>query len=174
MSIPLLDGLWAVVANPQVGLPILLLGGTLVAWTYWNPRAPGLPGPFRLTWRWPDAERVSRTYYALARRRYVEVIALVRERVNESLERRFGVPLSSVAWPALRARRAGVPARRQLSRLRREFTAVADEAFDRSLPFRIRLAFWRSAAADEARFRQRVARLIERGRAMTERIEGME
>lgn len=171
MTVPVLQGLWAVLANPEVGLPILLLGATLVAWTYWNPRAPAAPGPFRLTWRWPDAERVSRVYYALARRRYVDVITLVRERVDAALQARFDVPLSGVAWPAWRARRAGVPAIRQFARLRREFISVAGEAFDRSLPFRLRWAFWRTPEEDEARFQRRVDRLIAQGRAMTERIE---
>ncbi|HEV2520351.1 MAG TPA: hypothetical protein VGX00_07020 [Thermoplasmata archaeon] len=154
----------AVLESPVFTLPAVLLGGAFAAWAAWNVRdAPA--GIVRPTPRpVPDRDPISRAYHAFENGRFSEVLGRAEARLERTSLSEFGRPLAGLPRTGWGARRLAPDRARSvvaLGRLGRRVGSMKDVASRREAGIWFRLDFWRSHSALRARFRARLAPLLE-------------
>ena len=154
MTIADLEHLVGLLTEPTVGIPFLLTLAAVAGWLLWSPRPLERPPAIRRTWFPPTVDPVSQIYYALADGRYSAVLGTVYERLDGSVEKKYGLVIGQI--PVFRPDGSGIPDASGLKRAAKGIRRVYAEALQRESPFWFRWAFWRSAEADEQRFLSRV------------------
>ena len=158
------------VTDPRWGIPTLFLLEATAFWFAWNPRDPLVGAGRRVSWIYPDADPVSRMFYALGLGRFSSIVRWSRDRVEELYEFRNGEALSALPW---RLRWWGPQDPRYgHRRVVRELREIEWEALERESGTRPRWAFWRTAARDASVYRNRVERLLTRANASIATLEG--
>jgi hypothetical protein len=151
---------WDLVSNPTIGLPVVLL---VAASAVWSLR--GVP-PGRLTVGFepripdPDRDPVSRTFVALRRHAYSEVVRQVYERLDRALIVRCHLALAEVPWRRSVARRLGVPDPKGLEQSRIALDSLHLWAARLETNSLFRRDFWRSPEASRQAFLRRLAKRL--------------
>jgi hypothetical protein len=165
---------WVVgfIADPRWGIPFLLMVEATFLWAAWNPRPPAPLGLRRTSWARPVADPVSRMFYALGDERYSVLVRWSRERIEELYEARHGQRLPSFTLD-LFGSSEGPENRFEIRRLTRDLASFEWEAREREAGAHIRWAFWRTRRRDDAVYRSRVERLLERAQHAIIPLEGV-
>jgi hypothetical protein len=152
----------ALLLDPRIGLPTLLLvGGIVAAAVIYPRRAPRIHGHEAAT-PTPDRDPVSRTYFAAQRGRYSVLLAETYRRLDGAVEFRTGRTLRRLPWGAAAMRAAGVPDPRGLRRVQHALDALEWRAHRLEAGAWLRADFWRSDASARAHLRRRSQRIFPR------------
>ncbi|HEV2166682.1 MAG TPA: hypothetical protein VGS23_06905 [Thermoplasmata archaeon] len=150
--------------TPEIVLPALLLAGSFAAWAAWNVRDSNVAIVRATPRAVPDRDPISRAYHAFEAGRFTEVLTRAETRLDAVSERQFGRAVSRLPrtrWGARRIAPTAVAAVLGLRRLARRVGSLKDVAARREAGVWIRLDFWRSHAQLRARFRARLAPVLD-------------
>ncbi|MCI4363067.1 MAG: hypothetical protein L3K13_02005 [Thermoplasmata archaeon] len=147
-------------ANPRIGLPLLLLAVALLLWLLaaprGRPRRKGFDPPVPV----PDRDPVSRTVLALRTETYSAVLLEAFDRLDAALRRRRGLPI--VELPRSTPAALAIPRAesKQLRKLAERLTRLHLYARELEAGSRLRWDFWRSLANSRRRFFVRLDLLL--------------
>lgn len=157
--------------DPRFGVPFAIAAVALGAWLYWNPLGAPTSLGTRSTWRTPDRDAVSRTYYALAEGRVSHVVAASYEGLEAAVVARFHRSLGELPVTGWGRRRTGIAPARELRRLAGQLREAYQQALQWEGTIRIRWAFWRTPAEERRRFEGRVRERLTLTRHMIATLE---
>ncbi len=140
----MLGALPGALTDPRVGLPLLLLAGTLAAWLYLRPVRDPASGRWEAPTPEPEEESVSRTYLGLQRAQYSVVTREMYDRLDRRVRARTGRALDEIPWwnPSARALGLADPAELRRCRGRLDGLTVWSTRLETANPFR--WDFWRT------------------------------
>jgi hypothetical protein len=147
-------------ANPRIGLPLLLLTVALLLWLLAAPRGRPRTRGFDPAVPVPDRDPVSRTVLALRTETYSEVLLEAFDRLDAALRRRRGLPILELPRSTPAALAIPRAERKRLRRLAERLTRLHLYARELETGTRFRWDFWRSLASSRRRFFHRLDTLL--------------
>jgi hypothetical protein len=149
-----------VLLDPRVGLPLLLIVVSGLAWLLLaprgRPRTTGFDPPVPV----PDRDPVSRTVVALRTEEYSAVLLEAYDRLDASLRRHRGMPLDEVDRPPTGAKPLPPAERRRYRRLASNLTQLHLHALRLESSSWLRWDFWRGLEASRSWFFRRLDSLL--------------
>lgn len=158
MDLP--HALIALLLDPRVGLPLLLMGAAGACWLVFAPRGAPRTSGFDRPVPVPDRDPVSRTVVALRREEYSAVLLEAYDRLDTSLQRHRGIPLDEVERPARGVAPLPAVERRRYRRLAVRLTRLHLHALSLETGTWVRWDFWRSLEASRRWFFRRLDPLL--------------
>ena len=158
-------------SDPTLGLPVALVLGLLVGWLLAHLTGSASPPPTRTTWRRPDQDPVSQTFYAAEDGLHSHLVHAAYDRLDRALHASYGVGMNDLGWRPWSTPGQQVPWRRELVRLRERLSRRYTESVQHESSIRVHWAFWRDPSIDESRFVSRVSDAVHSARLMVQYLE---
>jgi len=146
-----------VLVDPRVGLPVVLLSAAVVLWMAGRPSADPVRRRREPSPPAPDADPVSRTYVALRRGAYSEILDSTYDRLDRAVDARAGVGLREIPWSTRSAVAKGIPDPRGLRRTADALDSLIVWAVALETGSPLRWDFWRTYESSRTQFQRRLA-----------------